>query len=381
MKKTNLFLSIFSIFLVALIFSYSLVFAWPLDKPESSFVLSQNLFKDSLDLSSNKIVVKSKETADKFTFSWDCELYWKILKTDWYTHIFDIKLLDKSCPKEKIDVYLKTPSKTLKYTFSIISEYKLYEKYLDYASEDLKILLENMETAISDLSVLNNLTSEEKIQFQRKLEELNYLRKFFTKILEGRELKYSVPVIWATKMTRETKVPNSWRPYRKWYTDWIHHWWDFDYKMWTEVVAIDDWIIVRIVNDFKNSDFWKIKRTWDLTETDKLINLDILRWNQVWLKTMKWDVIFYSHLDKVSENLKVWDVVSRNQVLWTIWVTWVPEEGYSDYHLHMDVKINPLDTSKAWTYTFIDMMAWPWSYKGQSAKYALEKQTELFDFK
>jgi len=52
------------------------------------------------------------------------------------------------------------------------------------------------------------------------------------------------------------------------------------------VIAIDDGIILRVVDGFLFEDLQKIKRE-NLSHLDKLVNLDILRGNQVWLKTNK----------------------------------------------------------------------------------------------
>ena len=104
-----------------------------------------------------------------------------------------------------------------------------------------------------------------------------------------------------------------------------------------------------------------------------------MRGNQVWIKTMKWDVAFYSHLEEIFPEIKEWMILKRWQPVWTVWATWVPEEGYSDFHLHLSLQSNPLDTARAWTYTYLDIMWWPWSFKGQSASYTLEHYHDIFE--
>lgn len=374
-----LILSIFSVFIFWLVFSYWLVVAWPLSKIETNFVLSNNFFTDSPKLSSNKIIIKSSDSADSFNFSWDCLVDWNLLSSDGFSHIFDVRFLDKNCNKEKIDLYIKTYYKTIKHSFNVINPYNLYEKYLDYSDEDLEKTLYWVEKSISDLNSKNTETPEQKSLNLRKIEELEYFKDFFSNIIEKRKQKYLIPVKWLSLPTRETKVPNSLRPYRKWYTDWIHHWWDFDSKKWSSVISLDDWIIIRVVNWFTASDFAKINRWDNLTEEDRLKNLDVLRWNQVWIKTMKWDVAFYSHLEEIFPEIKEWLILKRWQPIWTIWATWVPEEWYSDFHLHMAVQKNPQKTENAWKYSFLDVMAWPWYFKNKSASYVLEHQKEVFE--
>lgn len=375
----KIFLSLFSTLIFWVIFSYSLVFAWPLLNLESSYALSNNIILGDDFLWENKIVIKSNDKAEDFQFLWECMASSKLLKTDWSTHLFSVKVNDNSCNKDKIEVMFKTSYKTLKYEFKLIKPYNLYNKYLDFSNNDLNRNLSQIKSEISAISLDNVNDPENKYKNNRKIEELKYFEKFFSDIIEKRNQKYLVPLKWIKAPSRETKVPNSRRPYRSWYTDWIHHWWDFDAKKWTSILSIDDWIVIRVVNWFSPSDFWKLKRTWDITEKDRLVNLDVLRWNQVWIKTMKWDVIFYSHLEDIFTNIKEWILIKRWQPIWTIWATWVPEEWYSDFHLHMAIQKNPLITANAWKYSFVDIMAWPWSFKWKTAKYSLENFHNIFE--
>jgi hypothetical protein len=210
------------------------------------------------------------------------------------------------------------------------------------------------------------------------LEEITFMEDFISDILTKRERKYLIPVKWVKMPTQATRLPNSWRPYRASYTDWIHEWWDFYTDFWNTVQSLDYWIIIKIVKNFTYSDLWKVKETWKLTELDKLNNLDILRWNQVWIKTMKWDVAFYAHLNEVFDNVKVWDVVFRWQALWTVWISWVPDSDYSDYHLHLEVHKNPYLAHKN-PYTYEDYMSWDWYFKWEKEKYILENQYNIFE--
>lgn len=374
MSKIKLFFSTILLFTLALWLGYGLVFAWPLTWKDELNSYTKNIFKDSENLSKNKIILISNSDPKDFNVFWDCSLTWKYLNSNWKNHTFEIDLWDKNCSQRSLKIYFKNYYKTLTYDFNIISDYDLYYKYLDYSTEDLKNISAWIE---KQLLVYKNNSEIEKSTF-RLVEELNYLDSLFRKILENREKKYLLPVKWFKFSTRETKVPNSLRPYRNNYTDWIHHGWDFDAKIWTPVEALDDGIIIRVVRGFKNENFLKIKKS-NVTEEDKLTNLDILRWNQIWIKTSKWDVAFYSHLDYIADWIKPWVVVKKWQLVWKVWITWVPEVGYKDSHLHLAIHKNPLDTSKAWSYSFLDIMAWPWYYKGQTARYMLEIQSKVFE--
>lgn len=375
MEKYKIILSVIVVFFLWLALWYGLVFAWPLTKWESFHLLSKNIFLDSKELSSNILILESYDNPKDFSFVSDCSASWKYLKSDWYKHFFEVKVSDKTCKKEKIDFYLKNSYKTIKTTFNLLSDYSFLNKYLDYPTKDLEKIKDSIQEKILNSK---NITSPEE---KRTILELKYLEEKFLDILEKQNQKYLIPVKWAILPKRETKVPNSRRPYRNSYTDWIHHWWDFDAKKLTPVLSIDDWIIIRVVRWFSPSDFWKIQRDWKISEEVKLKNLDVLRWNQVWVKTMKWDVAFYSHLEEIFPEIKEWTLVKRWQPMWVIWATWVPEEWYSDFHLHMAIHKNPKNLQMAWKYEFIDIMAWPWYFKWQKSSYVLEHQKEVFEEK
>ena len=74
-----------------------------------------------------------------------------------------------------------------------------------------------------------------------------------------------------------SKLPNSGRPFRAETTDGIHHGWDIDAPIGTPVRAMEDGVIVRIVNNFSWSDFAKIIKGKNLSYETKTQNLDILR--------------------------------------------------------------------------------------------------------
>jgi hypothetical protein len=193
-----------------------------------------------------------------------------------------------------------------------------------------------------------------------------------------RNSKYLIPISWNNLPQKFSKIPNSPRPYRSSYTDWIHHWWDFDTDFRHDVRAIDSWVIVRIVSNFKFDNLQKIKHWKNLTYYEKLKNLDILRWNQVWLKTSRWDVAFYSHLDYIEPSLKVWSFVNKWEIIWKVWITWVPDKSYKDYHMHLPIHKNPHYKAKVWKYSIDNYMKWDWYYKWKSFDYILQHQEELF---
>ena len=148
---------------------------------------------------------------------------------------------------------------------------------------------------------------------------------------------------------------------------------------WTQVSAIDKWIIIRVVDGFNYRDIADIKKWASLSHSEKLRNLDILRGNQVWLKTTKWDVIFYSHLNKIFNNIKEGKIISVDTPIGTIGKTGVPDKNYSNYHLHFPIQKNPYNSKKAGKYSLEDYMSWDWYLKWLTQEEVLKWQNLIFN--
>jgi len=256
-------------------------------------------------------------------------------------------------------------------------------------SSDAKLVSKTSPNIFLDSEKLNNIVlvfkSNENIKnhtlhssCETETEFLDSYQSLVDNILEWRLEKYLLPVPGYNISNNPGDLPNAPRWYRASYTDGIHHWWDAHSPAWADIVTIDDGIIVRIVRGFEYDDLSKITRWTNITEDDKLKNLDILRWNQVWLKTTKWDVIFYSHLDEVSDEIEEGDMIERDTYIGTVWVSGVPEIWYDDYHLHFAIQKNPYDLNKVWSYTFDDYMRWDWSFKWKSASYIIDNKHKVF---
>ena len=95
------------------------------------------------------------------------------------------------------------------------------------------------------------------------------------------------------------------------------------------MVSLDDGVIIYIRDDFVWDDFNEIEhdlsnKSKEEMEAYKHTNLDVLRGNQIWIKTMSGDVAFYSHFNEISDDLEIGDLVTRGQKIGTIGVTGVP---------------------------------------------------------
>ena len=386
MNKKSIILSIISVFIFSLLFWYTLVYAkaWFFnDWIKTVFKLSNNIFLDSISLNKNLIMFKSWKDLTKYKIKSNCDIYSKMKFNKDDKYLFEIKYFNNSCDDDELILVDEKWNIVYKFSFNIVKEYDVLSNLLDMKTDRLikfKDILQSRVNKYSKYSKYNRDIDKNNYKYLRNnrlLKEAIYNLNLINNIIEKRSEKYLVPLSWH-KISRElSKIPNAWRPYRADYTDGIHHWWDVDWKFWEQILAIDDWIIIRVVSDFKFSDLDKIKRWENLSDYDKLKNLDILRWNQVWLKTMKWDVIFFSHLDEIFTNIKVWTVVRKWQPIWTIWITWIPDKNYKDFHVHFAIQVNP--RTKIWEYDIDDYLNWDWLFKWKSVEYILKNIDNIFE--
>jgi murein DD-endopeptidase MepM/ murein hydrolase activator NlpD len=154
----------------------------------------------------------------------------------------------------------------------------------------------------------------------------------------------------------------------------VHHGWDIFAKRWTPTRALSDWVVVRIVRDFNWNKFDNI--LWrNLNIQDKAKNLDIYRWNQVWIKTADGNVTIYAHLENIPENLKEWQFVNMWEYFWQIGRSWVPDKEYTDFHLHFEVQLNPHNRQNN---SPLDIMLWQYYWKWKWYSDIISWQAKLF---
>lgn len=346
-------------------------------------VMSENIYLNSSDLNSTIIAFQSKTDLSNFKIQSSCNIESNFLewKQDYY--FFSLKVKDNDCSNSNF--YLKNNNKIFTntlFSLNLIKDYDLLNLYTDYNNLYLQNFTKKTSETKEKFKIFSTYEWDFNYDFLKKKRyfyELDHKEKLINNIILKRESKYEIPVEWHKLPTLKTKLPNSPRPYRAEYTDWIHEWWDIDAPFWTEVVALDDWIIVNVINGFKYSDLDSLKLWKSLTYEDKIINLNTLRWNQVWVKTMKWDVVFYWHLNEIYDDVKVWDFVTRWTPLWKVWKTWVPDENYKDFHLHFEVRKNPYNNKNAWKYSLLDYMKWEWYFKWKDENYIKQNQYNIFD--
>lgn len=379
-KKIFLAITVAWIFWISVVYSNYV----KINEIKIAWILSKNIIIDSINLNKTIIAFKSPIDISWNEIKWICKTNTDYLYKKDDLYFFQIELLQKDCFNG--NYYLKNYNWDLilnsHFELNLVNNFGIYNNFVDQSDNSLKMLEEYYLNNLEKNYLFKKLTTLDTnlnfIKKNRTYLESEFYYNVITNILQKRKSKYVLPVKWYDLSHRHTKLPNSARPYRASYTDWVHNWWDIDAPYWTPVISIDNWMIVKIVNWFKFEDLDQINYSKNLTNDEKRVNLDILRWNQVWIKTMKWDVIFYAHLSEIDNNLKVWDFVSKSQYLWKIWISWVPDKDYNDYHLHFELKKNPRDSNKNWKYTLMDYMRWDWYFKWKDDKYILENQYNIF---
>lgn len=388
MKKRSIIVSIISVLIFSLLFGYSLVYAWTWifsNNTNIVFKLSDNIFLDSTSLNSNEIMFKSWKNLTNYKIKSECDIFSKLKYKKWDYYLFEIKFFNNNCNDNNLALVDKNNKIEKKFSFNIVREYDALSNLLDIKTINLIKFQNILNDKVKLYSKYKNYNKNiEKnyyifLKKNRLLNESIYNANLVNNIITKRSEKYLMPIKWKKLSTNLSKIPNAWRPYRSSYTDWIHHGWDIDANIWDTILALDDSIVVRVVDGYVFSDLKKIKYWNNLTYIDKLWNLDKLRWNQVWLKTMKWDVVFYSHLNHIFDNVKEWEVIKKWQPVWTVWITWVPDKNYNDAHLHFPIQKNPFDSSKVWKYTYEDYMSWDWAFKWKSSSYILKNDWNLFE--
>jgi len=262
----------------------------------------------------------------------------------------------------------------------------VFWKYLDYSDSQLEDVQDQLQYELDTNAIFknyNNIDIAKNFKYYKGKNLYNNAQlhsDLITLILEWRQEKYFTPVLGREFSTLATKLPNSARPYRSSYTDGVHYGFDIDWAFRDIAIALDTGLVVRVVDDFdNNSDFSRIVYGNNLSKNQELKNLDVLRGNQVWIKTLKWDVVFYSHLDIIDETIQEWILVKKWQKIGLTGVTWVPEDWYDDYHLHFEIYKNPYNILKAGTYDFGEYMLWNWLGKWMNNSQLIELTENTFE--
>jgi len=364
----------------------AIAFATNTATPKVSLVdsLTDTLFIGSSSLSATTLSFSSNVDLSQALLLSSCDISSKLFSRELNIYTFVLRYNSPDCSSDFISLqdsdWNVIPNSQNK--INVYSDFDLYDRFVDYSSPDLTKIWHSLQTKMSKTKIFANQsqwTGQSKFDFYAKKirhYQYQYNADIIANILAYREHKYVVPVYGKEIAQKESKLPNALRLYRAEYTDVIHHGWDVDAELWSQTIAVDNGVIIRVVYWFTRADFARLKISDGLTTVDKKNNLDVLRWNQVWLKTMKWDVVFYSHLDAIS--VSEGDVVWVGDPIGTVGVTGIPGTDYTDYHLHFPIHKNPFSSSRAGSYTHEEIMQWPWYFKWKSPSYIREHQGDVF---
>lgn len=366
-----------------------------LTKPEIKILSTsnKNIYTKNNWLNNIVLFVKTTKNVDEISINSTCDITSKlILNKEWDKN--NLLIYRVHFPKECNDNIITIKNEKNNLTdFARINFFDYNQtlfNYLDEKIENLKIKKENLEkensSILEQVKKIKENTQEEQnkdsiiikytkltgLYYKKEINDLNL--EILDKIQKNNTDEFIIPVKWAKIPSKLNAIPWAGRPYRLDTTDGIHHWWDVFWPLGKEILASTNWVIVRIKNNFSWQDFDKLKK-WELNEEDKAINLDIFRGNQVWLKTFNWDVIIYSHLSEVNNNLNVGDVIKIWTYLWKIWISWVPDKEYKNYHLHMEIQKNPKNKTNN---SLSDIMKWNYWWKWMATKDILKNGVKFF---
>ncbi|MDD5213264.1 MAG: M23 family metallopeptidase [Candidatus Gracilibacteria bacterium] len=379
-------LSFLTLFLVS-IYSFVMGSFDGNDYIKSHSLISKDIYINSTS-KDDIVIYKSDKDLSNYGLQSTCKIDQKFVKNINGYYIFYFKFLDTNCKNPYL--YLKSNNDKIMSSLievNLIDDYSLINKLTDYKSDDLKEMKKGLIVTLDGLSdysgnsgsIIKNIDFLEK---NKEYKNASYLKSKINYILTERQNNYLIPVAGYNLPKDDKKgrseIPNAGRPYRADTTDGIHHGWDVLAPKYTPVRSLADGIIIRIVHDFKFEDLKKLKTRTGLTFDDKMVNLDIFRGNQIWLKTMNGDVVFYAHLDSINPEIKEGMLVKADTTMGKIGITGIPDKNRTNTHLHFEVAKNPKILGKAGNYTFDDMINWDYLGKGMNIADVFKLQEKTF---
>ena len=336
MKKI-LTITIFSslLFASSMIYGFWGLRAFSVQQPEILKILNPEITLGKDGLNSTVLVIKTGNNADYTEIKSDCTTKQSVLHMSHpdqnsSARVVELTFLGAACSHSSFIIQTQNPdistSGSVRFTDTDVS----FENLLNDTSATLLAMQNHADILIKDanqkIDTLKNTTS---VTAKLRLIELAYQKRheklqsdMIAEILsERKNTKYISPVPGKTLPTKPVLIPNAPRPYRRDTTDGIHHGWDIMSPQGTPVQALGNGIIVRIVNNFTWNNFDKIIRGDHLSLQQQAKNLDILRGNQVWLKTMDGNITFYSHLKTISDTLFIGKQVNAGEILGAVGIS------------------------------------------------------------
>lgn len=197
---------------------------------------SKTIFLDTPHLDSTIVVFQSDTDISSAVVTSNCTITSKFLTNYKGLSFFEVDYsTTNDCKNGSIVLEMqgkKIPNSLA--TLELKNQYREYALYLDYPTESLKHMFENLEKQQKKYAIYKNYKGQDIaryfnfLQGQRKFYEVVEQKNLIERIISARGEKYISPVPEKRVQEKFTKIPNSARPYRAEYTDGIHHGWDID---------------------------------------------------------------------------------------------------------------------------------------------------------
>lgn len=198
-------------------------------------------------------------------------------------------------------------------------------KSIDFSSDTLWID-EFIELPKYDLKILSNTDTSNK---------------------EALLARYTYPVVymWDYRLSYEENL-------------WSHPWVDIRAPLWTPILSIANWVVIKV----KNTETWDWK--YVVIRHD---DIDLWSWKETLYSS-------YEHLSDIF--VEEWTKISRWDVLWKVWMTWITTTPH--LHFQIDKKVAPFHPY--WPFTFkeasdlnLDFFWWVnfWLWKENAIAYTI----------
>jgi 5'(3')-deoxyribonucleotidase len=226
MHKKPLLSAIIAVLFMSILFGYSLVFGatGSYNGPvKIDYISGKNIYTSDFELNQTRILFRSGVDLSENKIISSCETYSKMKYKKKDLYYFELKYFTP-CEDNKISLVDKNGKELYSGNLEVTTEYDLYDKFVDYSSDNIKNIQQFLSSKILKLSkqkLSNNVLTRAKQQ--RELKEAQYMQDFLQDLLKQRTEKYLVPVAGYNIATQAHKIPNAARPYRASYTDGIHH--------------------------------------------------------------------------------------------------------------------------------------------------------------
>jgi hypothetical protein len=113
--------------------------------------LSENIYPDSLELRSTKVVFQSGLNISNLKLESTCDIYSKNISRKNDLYLFDLKVLDNNCRDRYVFLKDDTGEVIAQVKLNIKSEYRLLSGFLDYSTPKLETFRNALDNRVLEL--------------------------------------------------------------------------------------------------------------------------------------------------------------------------------------------------------------------------------------